>query len=186
MPKPAERCSNGDQQTVERLLGRPARVPFTVLTRCPDGSPQVVLAEPIFREDGIWKPFPTVFWLLCPKLRLAISHLEQGGFLKNMLARMEREADLHESYLRGQAQIGVERVRRAAEMLSEPLPPKIEKVLKETSIAGSHHLMGLKCLHAHAAHALAGGENPVGAAVLAAIGSCDGHHTDGTIQGVRA
>ncbi len=124
----------------------------------------------------MWKPFPTTYWLLCPNLRLAISHLEQGGFLKAMLTRMEQDSAFRDAYLRGQAAVSEERVRRSAEILSQPLPEKMAKVLRETSVAGSHHLMGLKCLHAHAAHALAGGENPVGTAILAETGMCNGCH----------
>ncbi|HNV71207.1 MAG TPA: DUF501 domain-containing protein [Candidatus Ozemobacteraceae bacterium] len=180
MPNLSAYGSNPDQQAVERLLGRPARVPFTVLKRCPDGSPQVVQAEPVFQEDGIWKPFPTIYWLLCPKLRLAISHLEQGGFLKSMLSRLEQDSAFREAFLRGQSAVCECRVRRAAQILPQPLSENMAKVLRETSIAGSHHLLGLKCLHAHAAHTLAGGENPVGEAILAATGSCDGIHQEST------
>lgn len=183
MPNLSATGQSSDQQLVERLLGRPARVPFTVLTRCPDGSPQVVKAEPVFQEDGMWKPFPTIYWLLCPNLRLAISRLEQGGFLKVMLTRLEQDAAFREAYLRGQAAVSDERVRRSAEILSQSLPEKMAKVLRETSVAGSHHLMGLKCLHAHAAHALAGGENPVGRAILHETGGCNGVHPERNERG---
>jgi hypothetical protein len=45
-------------------------------------------------------------------------------------------------------------------------------ILTCSSIAGSRDPRGIKCLHAHAAQALAFGYNPVGSWVLAETGSC--------------
>ena len=65
-------------------------------------------------------------------------------------------------------------------------------VLRDTGVAGLRFENQIKCLHAHCAHALAGGQNPIGARVLEALARGDdaaagsgaqGDHTDAASDG---
>ncbi len=68
------------------------------------------------------------------------------------------------------------RLKLAEGIFGGPLPPPIRRILETTTIAGSRHPNGVKCLHAHAAQFLFMGSNPIGQEVLrlAALGEdCD-------------
>lgn len=161
-----------DEELVRRLLGRPPRLPYVVATRCPGGTPQVLQADPVFREDKRWKPFPTIYWLVCPRLKKAVARLEQEGGSKMFTQRLRDEPPFREEYLVGQRELIAFRLSEARRLIGGPLPPDLETVLKEANIAGSRDLFSVKCLHAHVAHALAGGRNPIGRAILERIGLC--------------
>ncbi len=161
-----------DYQNAIKLLGRSPRTPFSVITRCPDGSPQVLIADPVFIENGIWKPFPAFIWLVCPRLKLLVAELEQQGFIRKFSNRLEDDAEFREAFLRSQNQISAIRVEMAEKVYPGVLPEHIREILTETTIAGSRDFRGVKCLHSHLAHELAFGGNPIGAEVLNLVGNC--------------
>src|SRR5215469_5153985 len=61
---------------VARQLGRPPRGLRRVAHRCPCGLPDVVETAPRL-ADGT--PFPTLYYLTCPRAVAAVSRLEAGG-----------------------------------------------------------------------------------------------------------
>lgn len=154
------------------LLGREPRTPFKVQTCCPDGSPQVLLADPVFNEDGIWKPFPTFLWLVCPRLKALTAELEQQGLIKALSQRLSQDADFREKFLAGQKSIAKMRIEIAEQIYPGDLPEHIREILSLTTIAGSKDYRGVKCLHSHLAQELAFHNNPIGAVVLERIGNC--------------
>lgn len=161
-----------DYLAAVELLGRSPRTPFTVKTWCPDGSPQVLIAEPVFLEDGIWKPFPAFIWLVCPRLKAAAAELEQQGLIRVYSQRLEDDRDFRDVFLKSQQEISAIRVEMARRIYPGELPEHIIEILGETTVAGSKDFRGVKCLHAHLAHELAFGNNPIGAEVLNIIGRC--------------
>ncbi len=165
-----------DLQKSLELLGREPRTPFMVKTRCPDGSPQVLLADPVFKEDGIWKPFPTFLWLVCPEMKLKAAHLEQDGLIRTFSARLLDDQSFREEFIDGQRQISQIRMKMAQEILGEEIPEHIQMILEKTTIAGSIDISGVKCLHAHLAQELAFGNNPIGKEILTQVGNCSGKH----------
>jgi hypothetical protein len=62
-----------EREVVARQLGRPARALRAVAHRCPCGQPDVVQTSPRL-EDGT--PFPTLYYLTCPRAGAAASRLE--------------------------------------------------------------------------------------------------------------
>ncbi len=164
--------TGNDDEVVRLLLGRAPRLPYVVATRCPGGTPQVLQADPVFREDKRWKPFPTIYWLVCPRLKKAVARLEQEGGSKMFTQRLRDDRPFREEYLAGQRELIAFRLGEARRLAGDPLPPDVEAVLSEANIAGSRDSFGVKCLHAHLAHTLAGGRNPIGRAVLERIGLC--------------
>jgi len=137
-----------DRAIVARQLGREPRAFRRVAVRCPFGRPAVAEQSP-FDENG--KPFPTTFWLTCPHLVAAVSRLEAAGGVERWteLARADRE-------LRASLD--------AAENDQRTLRPELG-----VGIGGASRRGSLKCLHAHAAYALARNCYELGDRILAEL-----------------
>jgi uncharacterized protein len=135
-----------DLAVVERQLGRPPRAFRRVAVRCPFGAPAVVEQEP-FDRDG--KPFPTQFWLTCRHLAASIARLEAAGGVERWTQAAARDAELAAS---------LECAHAEQRALRPELPAGIGGATRDGS---------LKCLHAHAAFALARPWYELGEAILA-------------------
>lgn len=149
-PTPA---TEADTAVVTRQLHRRPRGLRAVAHRCPCGNPDVVETAPRL-PDG--SPFPTLYYLTCPRAASAIGTLEAEGVMREMTERLGRDPDLaaayrraHEDYLR----------RRDA----------IEELKGFPSAGGMP--TRVKCLHVLVAHALAAGPgvNPLGDEALAML-----------------
>ena len=78
-------------------LGRAPRGLRAVAHRCPCGRPDVVETAPRL-PDGT--PFPTLYYLTCPRAASAASRLESAGLMKEMTERLATDAALAEHYRR--------------------------------------------------------------------------------------
>jgi hypothetical protein len=150
-----------DEAVIERQLGRPPRAIHDVGHRCPCGNPDVVTTEPRL-PDGT--PFPTTFYLTCPRAASRIGTLEGSGLMKEMQDRLGTDEELaaayraaHERYLAVRAEVG----ERAGLDV-----PEIDGI----SAGGMPDRV--KCLHVLAGQSLAMGRgvNPLGDEVLDALG----------------
>lgn len=92
---PADPPSPRDLAAVTAQLGRPARNVLTVASRCECGLPQVVSTAPRL-EDGT--PFPTFYYVTCPRLNAAISTLESEGLMARMQQRLVDEPETARAY----------------------------------------------------------------------------------------
>jgi hypothetical protein len=99
-----------DEAVIAAQLGRPPRGIHAIGHRCPCGNPDVVATEPRL-PDGT--PFPTTFYLTCPRAASLIGTLEASGLMKEMSDRLEQDPELaasyraaHESYLAYREAIG--------------------------------------------------------------------------------
>src|SRR5262249_19976916 len=142
-PVRAPRLSD-DRARVAALLGRPPQGDFEVVVRDDRGDPVVIRNAP-FLDDGT--PMPTRFWLLARPLRLAIDRLESGGGVRAAEAAID-PGEVAEAHRRYRAE------RDAAIPRTWPGPRPAG------GVGGTR--IGLKCLHAHYAWYLAGGDDPVG------------------------
>jgi hypothetical protein len=133
-----------DEEAVAALLGRDPGADFTVVVRKPDGAPVVIENAPFLR-DGT--PMPTRYWLVDPELRAQVSRLEASGGV--------REAERHTD-----AATLAECHRRYAAARDEVIPPGWKGPRPSGGVGGTR--AGVKCLHAHVAWWLAGGDDPVG------------------------
>ena len=137
-------ASTTDHERVAELLGRPPRGAFDVAVRSTTGDPVVVRNEPLL-DDGT--PMPTRYYLVDPGLVRAVSRVESAGGVR--AAESELDADeiraTHDRYA----------VEREAAM-----PPHHEGPRPTGGGGGTR--VGVKCLHAHVAHLLAGGDDPIG------------------------
>jgi exopolyphosphatase/guanosine-5'-triphosphate,3'-diphosphate pyrophosphatase len=100
-------------------------------------------------RDAAGEPFPTTFWLTCPEAAKAVSRVESAGAITEMNARFGTDASFRAAVERAHAEAAAERART---------DPGTEGW---GGVGGTR--AGLKCLHAHYANHLAGGEDGVGA-----------------------
>jgi len=154
-----------DTAVIAAQLGRAPRGLLGVAHRCPCGLPDVAETAPRL-PDG--RPFPTLYYLTCPRAAAAVSKLEAAGMMRDMTARLadgalrHRYHAAHRDYLARR-----EAAARAAGV--EPLPPGTQ------SAGGMPERV--KCLHALVAHELAAesvnqtGVNPFGREALDAVGA---------------
>jgi len=146
-----------DAAAVTAQLQRPPRGVAAVAFRCPCGNPAVVATTPRL-ADGT--PFPTTYYLTCPRATAACSTLESQGVMAEMTARLTSDDDLanayrraHESYLSDRNALGD--VPEIAGISAGGMPDRV------------------KCLHVLVGHALAAGPgvNPLGDEALRSIGA---------------
>jgi hypothetical protein len=145
-----------DRAAVAAQLGREPRGVRAVAHRCPCGLPDVIETAPRL-PDGT--PFPTLYYLTCPKAASAIGTLEASGRMRTMTARLADDPGLAARYRAAHADYRGRRdaAARAAEI--EPLPANMQ------TAGGMPDRV--KCLHALVAHELAvPGGNPFGREAL--------------------
>jgi len=135
-----------DRTLVAQQLGREPTIPFTVVVRCPGGHPLVIRNAPV---DAQGNPFPTLFWLTCPDAARAVSRLESEGWVARLGERLETDPAFAGAVERAHAAYAAERA------VGHP------GAETHGGVGGTRR--GLKCLHAHYAHHLAGGDDEVGA-----------------------
>jgi hypothetical protein len=129
-----------DREIVAAQLGRTPRAMTKVAHRCSCGLPDVVETAPRL-EDGT--PFPTLYYLTCPRAASAIGTLEANGHLREMTGRLTGDPELQERY---QGAYDDYIARRDA--IGGPLP-------RNVAAGGMPHRV--KCLHVLVAHSLAVG-----------------------------
>ena len=140
-----------DGDDITALLGRPPLAAFEVVVRSPDGAPLVIRNAPLL-GDGT--PMPTLYWLVGRQERQAVSRLESVGGRRAAEEAVDPEqlADAHRRYA----------IERDAALAPGHLGPR-----PHGGVGGTRR--GVKCLHAHYAWYLAGGDDPVGRWVAAAL-----------------
>ena len=134
-----------DLRTVREQLGREPTTPFTVIARCTGGHPLVIRNRPL---DVNGEPFPTLYWLTCPRAVKAVARLEAEGWIGRLNERLQEDEAFDEA---------LEAAHRAYARERGAEVPGAESW---GGVGGTR--TGVKCLHAHYAYHLAGGDDPVG------------------------
>lgn len=156
VPPPVhEEPTPADLEAVQKQLGRPTRGTRAIAHRCPCGLPDVVETMPRL-ADGT--PFPTLFYLTCPRAVAECSRLESAGVMKEMAQRLHEDEMLaahyyqaHDVYLARRESLG--HVPEIAGISAGGMPDRV------------------KCLHVLLGHSLAAGPgvNPLGDEVIELI-----------------
>jgi uncharacterized protein len=133
-----------DHDAVAALLGRDPQGRFEVVVRDDLGDPVVIRNAPLL-HDGT--PMPTRYWLVGAHERAVVGRLEAAGGVK----RAEADVDPDE--------LAAAHVAYAAERDAE-IPADHHGPRPTGGVGGTRR--GVKCLHAHYAWHLAGGDDPVG------------------------
>jgi uncharacterized protein len=144
-----------DLDAVRGQLGRVPRGVVAVAHRCRCGRPDVVTTAPRL-DDGT--PFPTLYYLTCPRASGVIGTLEASGLMREMTERLGSDPDLAERYRAAHADY----LARRAELGDVP---------EIAGISAGGMPDRVKCLHVLVGHALAAGPgvNPLGDEALALL-----------------
>ncbi len=144
-----------DTAAISAQINREPRGVIEVAHRCGCGAPDVIKTSPRL-PDGT--PFPTMFYLTCPRAASYIGTLEANGVMKQFEDELAQDPQLaqqhqkaHELYLAEREQIA--HVEEIAGITAGGMPDRV------------------KCLHVLVAHSLAAGPgvNPLGDKALAML-----------------
>jgi hypothetical protein len=144
--------ADADADAVALLLGRDPGGVFTVVVRG-DGDRPVVIANEPYLRDGT--PMPTRYWLVDPQLRVLVGRLEAAGGVREAAAQVDGAA-----LAEGHRRYAAERDALIPDDRAGPRP--------SGGVGGTRR--GVKCLHAHLAWWLAGGDDVVGDWVAERLG----------------
>ncbi len=133
-----------------------------MVARCSPGHPLVIRNRP---TDLDGQPFPTLYWLTCPQAVAAVSRLESEGWIKSLSDQAELDPDVRAGLARAHQEYARDRGRFHA------------GAEEWGGVGGSWR--GVKCLHAHFAHHLAGGNDPIGAWVAKRVDARSLHFEKG-------
>jgi uncharacterized protein len=150
-----------DRAIVERQLGREPRAFLRVVARCPFGAPAVTEQAPY---DSAGDPFPTTYYLTCRYLVAAVARLEAGGGIERWSELAATDEALSASLERATEDQRVVRRELAAGRMGREGGTSLD-----LGIGGTSRPERLKCLHAHAAFALARPGYELGERILAEI-----------------
>jgi uncharacterized protein len=150
-----------DRAIVERQLGREPRAFLRVVARCPFGAPAVTEQAPY---DSAGDPFPTTYYLTCRYLVAAFARLEAGGGIERWSELAATDDALSASLERATEDQRVVRRELAAGRMGREGGTSLD-----LGIGGTSRPERLKCLHAHAAFALARPGYELGERILAEI-----------------
>lgn len=136
--------SFADHARVCELIGREPRGDYSIVVRDTSGDPVVLRNAPLL-HDGT--PMPTLYWLIGPHEVREVSRIEADGGVNEVeaLIGLEQIADIHHRYA----------AERDAEIPSDHIGPT-----PFGGVGGTR--TGVKCLHAHFAWWLAGGDDAIG------------------------
>jgi hypothetical protein len=102
--------------------------------------------------DAGGRPFPTLFYATCPTLVAAVGRLESAGGVQGLQRRLDDEPEL-QAHLA--AAVRYTRRRRRALAHAAGYQPAGGGASLRTGLGGVRDPRTVKCLHVHAAHALA-------------------------------
>lgn len=138
-PTPDERI------IVERLLGRRPQGAYRIVVRSKSGDPVVLRNAPLL-DDGT--PMPTLYWLIGTEEIKEVGAVEADGGVDRV-----------------EAIVGLDTIdavhREYAKVRDAEVPVNHSGPRPSGGVGGTRR--GVKCLHAHFAWWLAGGEDPIGA-----------------------
>jgi hypothetical protein len=151
-----------DRAVVARQIGREPRAFRRVVVRCPFGRPAVTEQSP-YGPDG--EPFPTTYYVTCRHLVAAISRLEAAGGVERWSAAAQADEELAASRARAD-----EEQRAVRRDLAAGEAGRDGGASLELGVGGAGRTGSLKCLHAHAAFALARPGYELGERIVAELG----------------
>jgi uncharacterized protein len=155
--------AGADAAVVAGQLGRAPHAMSAVVARCPFGFPAVVEDLP-YDEAG--RPFPTLYYCTCPTLVAAVSSLESAGGVARWTARLAAQPEL----ARSAASAARDAAARRAELVhGRKLAMLDGGASLRSGVGGVSDVRTVKCLHAHAAHALARPGYVLGDAILTEV-----------------
>ncbi len=151
-----------DEAAVAAQLGREPRAVHEVGHRCPCGHPDVVTTAPRLPNGT---PFPTTYYLTCPRAASRIGTLEGSGLMKEMQDRLAADPELAAAY-----RAAHDRYLAARDALARETGQDVPEI---AGISAGGMPDRVNCLHVLAGQSLAQGRgaNPLGDEVLDRLGA---------------
>jgi hypothetical protein len=153
--------ADADRALVALQIGREPRAFHRVAVRCPFGRPAVTEQSP-YDPDG--EPFPTTYYVTCRHLVAAISRLEAAGGVERWTRAAADDPQLAASRARADEEQRAIRRRLAGDETGPDAGASLE-----LGVGGAGRSGSLKCLHAHAAFALANPGYELGERIVAEL-----------------
>lgn len=144
MTLPGTAPSAADIDVVTALIGRTPQGDFRIVVRSETGEPVVLMNAPLL-HDGT--PMPTLYWLVGRREVAGVSTLESEATIDQVeeLIGLDDIDTIHQRY---------------ADARNAYLPKNHVGPTPSGGVGGTRR--GVKCLHAHFAYWLAGGNDVVG------------------------
>jgi hypothetical protein len=144
---------------IERQIGRAPRGIEAIACQTEAGIPLVLQMRSLLGDT----PFPTLYWLCSKDLSVAISRLEDAGWVKRIEQELQRDEALRHTFHAQQQRY----VERRQVLMRAPDRARLEqKGLAERfarhGIGGIARWDKVRCLHMQYAHWLAEGDNVIG------------------------
>ncbi len=158
--------SAADLAVIAAQLGRAPRGVAGVARRGACGCPQVVMNAPVVAGNDGEQLFPTLYWVSCPKLAGMLGRLEADGWLARVQDLLDNDLAFSDALARAHRRYASLRRRALGRKARHRLRARAADraaVIDGTGVGGTRTLRHVKCLHAHYAHWLATGRDPVGA-----------------------
>jgi len=164
-----ERPDERQLAIIAEQLGRAPRGIQAVTATDGEGTPLVLRMAPIV--DG--RPFPTLYWLSCDRLKVVISRIEADGAIKRLEARLQEDPELLAAYHASHRDYVAARWRyMSAAQKAEVIRLGYDGVLTERGVGGIANWDQVRCLHTQYAHHLCG-DNAIGRWMDAEYGVAD-------------
>jgi len=173
------RASLSDAAKVKDALGYCPPNLIGVVAKSCNNDPVAIKVYPLgggakrrrSKAEAEFTPFPTLYWLCCPRLKVAIGELERQGTVKLLSARLEADPSslaqmeaCHADYARDRWSTLTDSDREL--LLGEDRMQRFVGSLRDTGVAGidwrKHGAFTVKCLHTHYAHFRAGSDQNAG------------------------
>jgi uncharacterized protein len=143
---------------IAEQLGRAPRGIEAIAAIDSEGTPLVLRMAPIV--DG--KPFPTLYWLCCERLKIEISRIEARGVIKQLETRLQEDPAFLAAYHASHRDYVAARWRPMCDaQRTEVARLGYEEVLLSRGIGGIGNWDQVRCLHTQYAHHLCG-DNVIG------------------------
>ncbi len=144
MTLPGTAPTDADIDVVTALIGRVPQGDFRIVVRTETGEPVVLMNAPLL-HDGT--PMPTLYWLVGRREVAGVSTLEADATIDRVeeLIGLDEIDKIHQRYAASRDAL---------------MPPHHTGPTPSGGVGGTRR--GVKCLHAHFAYWLAGGDDAVG------------------------
>ena len=156
--------SEKDHRKLLEQLGREPEGALRIVSYGNDQEPQVVEVSPWVRKT----PFPTIYWLSCPRLKKEISRLEASGLVKKLENWLSKSTQMQQA----SRATHLNYIEKRKELFSKNLKNSEKKLIPEDfhkkGVGGIADFKRVRCLHMHYAHFLVD-DNFIGSIIKEAL-----------------
>jgi len=145
-----------ERDYIVQQLGREPSGVLEIAARDAAGLPAVISNHPLQWQGDRPVPFPTLYWLIDPKLNLGISDFERRGGVGEIEALISADETLREQVNADHRRYAARRwALLTADEQQLAINHGFADTLRDKGVGGTANFAAIKCLHMHAAYHLA-------------------------------